>query len=61
LSQGGTVVYCRTHGFSTLAVATGDREVHARFDVPPTAPVGECHLSVVANGIASEPVRVHVH
>ncbi len=61
LSQGGTVVYCRTHGFSTLGVATGDREVRARFDVPPTAPSGECHLSVVANGIASEPVRVHVH
>ncbi len=61
LTQGSTVVYCRTHGFSTFAVATGDREVHARFHVPVTAPLGECRLVVIANGIESEPVRVHVH
>ena len=61
LDHGGTITYCRTHRFSTLAVATGDHEVGARFDVPPSAPVGDCQLTVVANGIASAPVHVHVH
>jgi hypothetical protein len=61
LTQGTTVCYCRTHAFSSLGVATGDREIHARFHVPPTAPTGDCHLHVVANGIASETVHVHVH
>jgi hypothetical protein len=61
LSQAGTVVYCRTHRFSSLGVATGEREIRARFHVPSAAPLGECRLEVVANGIASEPVHVQVH
>ncbi|HKV54613.1 MAG TPA: kelch repeat-containing protein, partial [Candidatus Binataceae bacterium] len=60
LTKGNTVTYCRTHDFSTLAVATGDREVRTRFHVPTNAPTGDCHLAVVANGIASDPVHVHV-
>jgi Kelch motif protein len=60
LKQGSKVVYCRTHDFSTYAVATDDREVETKFFVPPTAPTGDCELVVVANGIASEPVHVHV-
>jgi hypothetical protein len=60
LHKGSTVSYCRTHDFSTLAVATGDKEVGTKFFVPPTAPTGDCELVVVANGIASEPVHVHV-
>jgi len=61
LVQGGSVTYCRTHRFSTFAVGTGDREVRCRFDMPAGAPTGDCRLEVVANGIASEPVHVHVH
>jgi len=60
LTKAGAVTYCRTHDFSTLAVATGDKEVETRFFVPPTAPTGDCELRVVANGIASEPVHIHV-
>lgn len=60
LRKGSTVAYCRTHGFSTFGVATGDHEVHARFFVPSSAPTGDCEMAVVANGIASEPVHVHV-
>ncbi len=61
ISKSGSVAYCRTHGFSTLGVATGERKVHARFHVPASAPTGDCHLAVIANGIESEPVHVHVH
>jgi hypothetical protein len=61
LRSGQTVTYCRTHHFSTFAVAAGERDIQARFDVPDWAPVGECELRVVANGIESEPVRVRVH
>jgi hypothetical protein len=60
LRKGAKVSYCRTHGFSTYAVATGDRDVHTRFFVPPSAPTGDCELAVVANGIASESVHVHI-
>jgi hypothetical protein len=35
--------------------------VRCRFDMPAGAPTGDCRLEVVANGIASEPVHVHVH
>ncbi|HEV2099421.1 MAG TPA: hypothetical protein VGR45_10915 [Stellaceae bacterium] len=60
LVQGGTVTYCRTHRFSTFAVATGDREERCRFDVPAGAPTGDSRLEVVANGIASDPVHIRV-
>jgi hypothetical protein len=60
LAHGNTVTYCRTHGFSTFAVATGNREVRTRFHVPPNAPLGDGTISVVANGIASQPAHVHV-
>jgi hypothetical protein len=60
VQQGPIVNYCRSFGFSTFAVATGDGEVRTRLFVPSNAPTGECELSVVANGIASEPVHVHI-
>jgi hypothetical protein len=56
----GHTFYARTHDHSTMAVATGERDVSTRFDVPATAEVGPSSLVVVANGIASHPVRVHV-
>ena len=61
LRSGQTETYCRTYHFSTFAVATGERRIHARFRVPASAPAGKCELRVVANGIESEPVVVRVY
>src|SRR5262245_32684687 len=49
------VFYARTHGHSTMAVATGSTPVSTEFDVPVAAEAGEGTLVVIANGIASEP------
>ncbi|HJS91342.1 MAG TPA: hypothetical protein VJ738_15360 [Steroidobacteraceae bacterium] len=57
----GHVVYARTHGHSTMAVATGSSIVSTSFDVPANAETGQSSLVVVANGIASEPVTVLVN
>ncbi|HTN52130.1 MAG TPA: hypothetical protein VML50_06975 [Anaeromyxobacter sp.] len=56
----GHVYYCRTHGFSTMAVATGMAVHSTRFDVPAGIPLGRYELVVIANGIHSEELRVHV-
>lgn len=57
----GHVVYARTHGHSTMGVATGMSVVSTSFDVPANAEAGESSLVVVANGIASNPVTVLVN
>jgi len=57
----GKVVYARTHGHSTMAVATGNAVVSTHFDVPAQADAGASTLVVVANGIASAPVPVTVN
>lgn len=49
----GHVVYCRTHSFSTMAVATGNVIHSAQFDVPGPIETGASQLCVVANGIAT--------
>ena len=54
------VVFCRTFDHSTMAVATGSTVHHTHFVVPPHLPHGHYELVVIANGIASEPVDVHV-
>lgn len=54
------VFYARTHDHSTMGVATGDRLVSTRFDVPQQIESGPSRLEVVANGIASEAVDVWV-
>ncbi len=51
----GNVYYARTHGHSTMGVATGSELVSTNFDVPATVPNGSCELYVVANGIPSAP------
>jgi hypothetical protein len=56
----GTVLYCRTHRHSTMAVATGNAHVRTRLEVPVTAPPGEALLEIVANGVPSDPVCVEV-
>lgn len=57
----GHVVYARTHGHSTMGVATGVSVVSTSFDVPSNAETGESSLVVVANGIASSSVAIVVN
>jgi hypothetical protein len=57
----GHVVYCKTHGHSTMAVATGNRSVSTNFDVPAGIGTGASTLQVVANGIPSPAVNVTVN
>ena len=57
----GHVVYARTHGHSTMGVATGASVVSTSFDVPAGAETGQSSLVVVANGVPSNPVTVVVN
>ena len=54
------VVYARTHGHSTMAVATKAKIVSTHFDVPAGIETGASTLEVVANGIPSAGVAVTV-
>ena len=49
----GHVFYARTHGHSTMGVATGSTAVSTNFDVPANVESGPCELYVAANGIPS--------
>ena len=55
------VFYARTHGHSTMGVATGRDRVSTNFDVPAAAETGSSTLEVVANGIPSRPVTITVN
>lgn len=57
----GHVFYAKTHGHSTMAVATGTRIVSTNFDVPASMETGASTLVVVANGIPSVGVAVTVN
>jgi hypothetical protein len=57
----GHVFYARTHGHSSMGVATGSAIVSTLFDVSAGTETGASSLSVVANGIASVPVGVTVN
>jgi hypothetical protein len=57
----GHVFYARTHGHSSMGVATGSLSVTTNFDVPTGAETGAATLVVVANGIASAPVSVTIN
>jgi hypothetical protein len=59
-TETGHVVYARTHGFSSMGVATGAKIVSTLFDVPKTTELGASTLVVVANGIPSRPVTITV-
>jgi hypothetical protein len=56
----GHVFFARTHGHSTMAVATGSKLVSTSFDVPAGAEVGSSLFVIGANGISSVPVGVTV-
>ena len=54
------VFYARTHGHSTMGVATGSTPVSTNFDVLSATETGPCQLYVVANGIPSAPSACNV-
>jgi hypothetical protein len=56
----GHVFYARTHGHSTMAVATGNATVSTNFDVPAGMETGASSLQVVANGIPSPAVAITI-
>jgi len=56
----GHVFYCKTHGHSTMGVATGGTIVSTSFDVPTGVEGGASQLFVIANGIPSAPANVTV-
>ncbi|MEA2888146.1 MAG: hypothetical protein QOD11_2506 [Bradyrhizobium sp.] len=56
----GHVYYCRTSNHSTLAINTGTVVHHTQFTVPAAAELGASTITVVANGIPSDPVPVTV-
>ena len=56
----GHVFYCRTFNHSTMAVNTGTVIHHTQFTVPVGAELGGSTITVIANGIASNPVAVSV-
>jgi hypothetical protein len=57
----GAITYCRTFNHSSMGVATGSITQSTQFRVPAGLEYGVAYqLSVVANGIASDPVNVRV-
>jgi hypothetical protein len=54
------VAYCRTSNHSTMAVATGSVVHSTQFRVPGGLARGSYELTVVANGIPSQPITVSV-
>ncbi len=54
------VVYGRTFNHSTLGLATGEAEHHTDVLIPPDIAPGNYQLSIVVNGVASDPVSVYV-
>ncbi|HEY6768263.1 MAG TPA: hypothetical protein VI386_26200 [Candidatus Sulfotelmatobacter sp.] len=57
----GHVFYAKTHGHSTMGVATGAAKVSTNFDAPKTMETGPSTLTVVANGIPSAAVSITVN
>src|SRR5574337_633558 len=56
----GHVFYCRTFNHSTMGVNTGTVVHHTQFTLPANAELGASTITVIANGIASDPVAVEV-
>jgi hypothetical protein len=56
----GHVFFAKTHGHSTMAVATGSTIVSTNFDVPSGIETGASSLYVIANGIPSAAAAVTI-
>lgn len=54
------IFYARTHGHSTMGIATGSTTVSTTFDVPAGAETGASSIFVVANGISSQGRKVTI-
>lgn len=61
LNATGHVFYARTHGHSSMGVATGATPITTNFDVPTGAEIGAATLVVVANGVASAAMAVTIN
>ncbi|MBX7212133.1 MAG: cadherin-like beta sandwich domain-containing protein [Verrucomicrobiaceae bacterium] len=59
-SGGGTVYHARTFNWSRTSVQTGATPVSTEFSVPQTIPSGTYALTVIANGIPSDPTSFNV-
>jgi hypothetical protein len=57
----GHVFYAKTHGHSSMGVATGSHLVSTNFDVPEGIETGASTLVVIANGIPSTAVNITVN
>jgi hypothetical protein len=55
-----TVVYARTHDFSTMGIAPGPAIHSAIMDIPAAMPAGMYQMVVITNGIPSDPVLVNI-
>lgn len=58
--QGPRTTYLRASNVTTMGVATGAKTVSVHITVPDRVPAGPGELSVVANGITSDPFEVSV-
>jgi hypothetical protein len=58
--SGTTVSYFRTFDFSTLGIATASAVHNTLVEIPASAPAGNYTLQIIANGIASDPVKVQI-
>jgi hypothetical protein len=61
LTSGTTVYHARTFNWSRTSVATGSTPVTTEFILPPGLPQGTYSLTVVANGISSDPLPFNVN
>jgi hypothetical protein len=52
----GNVLYARTSYWSSVGVATGDTPEYTYFTPPPNLNPGDYSLSLIVNGIASDPI-----
>ena len=59
-SGGGTVYYARTTNWSSTGVATGSTPQTTEFFLPAGLPADTYSVSVIANGISSDPVSLDV-
>jgi Kelch motif len=59
-SRNGLIFYGRTFDWSSTGVATGKMPETTKFTLPMRIPPGEYLLSVSANGISSNPIRLSV-
>jgi len=55
LSNGSSIRYARTYGFSTMGFATGNTVTQTQFTLPSGIAAGAYQLTVVTNGVASAP------